>query len=52
VGAGETVGPLTFANPRQHVVIVLVCHESINTLAPSDVVQLAGPSTQRAVGAA
>jgi hypothetical protein len=38
VGAGQTVGPLTFANPRQHVVIVLVCHEGTNTLAPSDVV--------------
>jgi hypothetical protein len=38
VGAGETVGPLTFVNPREHVVIVLVCHEGTNTLAASDVV--------------
>jgi len=37
VGAGQTVGPLTFVNPRQHVIIVLVCHEGTNTLAPSDV---------------
>jgi hypothetical protein len=35
VGAGQTVGPLTFVNPRLHVVIVLVCHEGTNTLAPS-----------------
>jgi hypothetical protein len=37
VGAGQTVGPLTFVNPREHVVIVLVCHEGTNTLAASDV---------------
>ena len=37
VGAGQSVGPLTFINPRQHVVIVLVCHEGTDTLAPSDV---------------
>ena len=37
IGAGTTL-PLTFVNPRQHVVIVLVCHQSTNTLAPSDVV--------------
>jgi hypothetical protein len=38
VGAGQTVGPLTFINPREHVVIVLVCHQGTNTLAASDVV--------------
>jgi len=37
VGAGETVGPLTFVDPRQHVVIVLVCHQGTNTLAASEV---------------
>jgi hypothetical protein len=37
VGAGETVGPLTVENPREHVIIVLVCHEGTNTLAASDV---------------
>ncbi len=37
IGAGTTL-PLTFVNPRQHVVIVLVCHQSTNTLAASDVV--------------
>jgi hypothetical protein len=35
VGAGQTVGPLTFVDPRLHVVIVLVCHHGTNTLAPS-----------------
>jgi hypothetical protein len=28
---------LPFVNPRQHRVIVIVCHEGTNTLAPSDV---------------
>ena len=37
VGAGQTVGPLNFVDPRQHVVIVLVCHEGTNTLARSSV---------------
>jgi len=37
VTAGVTAGPLTFVNPRQHVVIVLVCHEGTNTLASSSV---------------
>ncbi len=37
VGAGTTVS-LTFEDPRQHVVIVVVCHQGTNTLAASDVV--------------
>jgi hypothetical protein len=36
LGAGGTVN-LTFTDPRQHVVIVIVCHMGTNTLAPSDV---------------
>jgi len=36
VGAGATLN-LTFVNPRQHVVIVLVCHQGTNTLAASQV---------------
>jgi hypothetical protein len=36
VGAGANIS-LTFVNPRQHVVIVLVCHEGTNTLAASQV---------------
>ena len=35
-GTGQTV-QLTFTNPRTHKVIVLVCHEGTNTLAPSAV---------------
>jgi hypothetical protein len=45
VGAGQTVGPLTFVDPRLHVVIVLVCHEGTNTLAPSLVTNGAGSAT-------
>jgi len=36
VGAGTTVS-LTFVDPRQHKVIVIVCHQGTNTLAASDV---------------
>ena len=35
-GTGQNV-PVTFTNPRTHKVIVLVCHEGTNTLAPSAV---------------
>jgi Prealbumin-like fold domain len=45
VGAGQTVGPLTFVDPRLHVVIVLVCHEGTNTLAPSLVTNGASSAT-------
>ena len=36
VGAGANLSR-TFINPRQHVVIVVVCHEGTNTLAASGV---------------
>jgi len=39
--AGDTVTG-TFTNPRRHKVIVLVCHEGTNTLAPSDVFDVSG----------
>lgn len=36
VGTGQTIN-LSFTNPRTHKVIVIVCHEGTNTLAPSGV---------------
>ena len=41
VAAGETV-PLTFVDPRQHLMIVIVCHMGTNTLAPSDITLVVG----------
>ena len=35
-GQGVSVS-LTFVDPRLHKVVVIVCHEGTNTLAPSDV---------------
>jgi Prealbumin-like fold domain len=47
---GQTV-TVTFENPRQHKVIVLVCHEGTNTLAASDVINGTSTGTSLAQGA-
>jgi hypothetical protein len=48
VAAGETV-KCTFTNTQTHVVVVLVCHENNDKLAPSDVTY--GSETKTSLGA-
>jgi hypothetical protein len=43
---------LTFTNPRQHRVIVIVCHEGTNTLAASNVTNGSGSATSLATAPA
>ena len=50
LGAGETV-KCTFTNTQTHVVVVLVCHENNDRLAPSDVTYGSETKTSLAAGA-
>jgi hypothetical protein len=51
-GGGETETGFTFVNERTHKVIVIVCHEGTDTLAPSDVTNGDPAVTETTIGTA